>query len=253
MKVDLRAYRTYQALILGGLGVFLLAKIGDGRILLYINQRFVVLVLAAALGLLLLGQAALSARPRDPNGGPSLEEPGAGEQTRTEERSAWGLWLLALPLLVGMLVPQRPLGASAATLRGFSTSVLAGGSTSASALEIPSPQRNVLDWLRAFEAVGDPSRFAGEVGDLVGFVYRDPRLGAGRFIAARFSVTCCVADATALGVEVSWPGVAGLAEGAWVRVRGKMSVQEKDGHPQPLLLADTVEPAPAPEQPYLFP
>ena len=209
MKIDLRAYRTFQALILGGLGLFLLAIIGDGRILLYINQRFVILILAAALIFLLLGQAILAARPR------SVTLESADERRETtqihelghnhpETRNGWGLWLLAMPLLVGVLIPQRPLGSSAAALRGFSSGVsMPGGG--GDALSIPSTQRNVLDWLRAFDASGDPSSLIGQKADLEGFIYHDPRLPAQHFIAARFSVTCCLADATAIGVEVDWP------------------------------------------------
>lgn len=259
-SIDLRAYRTFQALIFGGLGVFLLAKIGDGHILLYINQRFVFLILAAALGFLLLGQVMLSARPRlDRSENATQLEPSdhgnEADHHHAETRTGWGLWLLALPLLVGLLIPQRPLGSSAAALRGFSAGIgLASSAASGSqALAIPSDQRNVLDWIRTFEAVGNPEDLAGQAADLEGFVYHDPRLAADHFIAARFSVTCCLADAAAIGVEVVWPSTSVLTDSAWVRVKGKMTVQEKGGRKQPLLLADTVEPVQAPEQPYLFP
>ncbi len=244
MRIDLRAYRTFQALIFGGWGVFLLAKIGDGRILLYINQRFMLLILAAALGFLLLGQVALAARPR-------MRDVSGDELTKVP--SAWSLWILALPLLVGLLVPQRPLGSSAAALRGFSAGGLtAAGSGSGSPLSIPSAQRDVLDWLRAFQA-DSPRNLEGQQADLVGFVYRDPRLAPDHFIAARFSVTCCLADASALGVEVFWPGASGLVDSAWVRVKGRMTVRTQSGSQTPLLLADSVQVVPAPEQPYLFP
>jgi putative membrane protein len=265
MKIDLRSYRTFQALILGGLGIFLLAKIGDGRILLYINQRFVILMLAAAIVFLTLGQMILAARPRlersegtiqaghpDDAGHPA--ESGGTLHNHAGSRTVWGLWLLALPLLVGLLVPQRPLASSAAALRGFSSGAgLAISANGEDALAIPAPQRNVLDWIRAFEAVKDPEILNGQAADLEGFVYHDPRLPPGHFIAARFSVTCCLADAAAIGVEVDWTSSVSLADSAWVRVKGKMTVQENGGHKLPLLLANEIEPVQAPEQPYLFP
>ena len=49
-------YTTFQGLITAGLGFWLLLRVWDGTILFYINQRFVLLVLLAALGLLLLAQ-----------------------------------------------------------------------------------------------------------------------------------------------------------------------------------------------------
>jgi len=257
MKIDLRAYRTFQALILGGLGIFLLAKIGDGRILLYINQRFVILILMAALILLLLGQVILAARPR-PGGSYGTiadEQPGhpsEQDHNHAESRTGWGLWLLALPLLAGLLIPQRPLGSSAAALRGFSSGtglVNSGGDP----LSIPPGQRNVLDWIRAVDAAPNPGALNGQDADLEGFVYHDPRLPADHFIAARFSVTCCLADAAAIGVEVAWPSSAGLKDNAWVRVKGKMAMQQKGGRNIPVLAAESVDSVQAPEQPYLFP
>jgi hypothetical protein len=37
--MSLRAYRTFQGLVLAALGLFLLSKLWDGSVLLYINQR----------------------------------------------------------------------------------------------------------------------------------------------------------------------------------------------------------------------
>ena len=54
--MSLRTQRSLQALILAALGVFLLQKILSGTLFWYINQRFMILVLAAGLGLLALAQ-----------------------------------------------------------------------------------------------------------------------------------------------------------------------------------------------------
>ena len=248
MKSELRAYRTFQALILGGLGIFLLAKIGDGRILLYINQRFVILSLAAAVALLFLAQAVMRARP-------SLNE------TRDETPQVQGpdrraaLWILALPLVVGLLVPQRALGASAASIRGIraGSSLTANMNDGESAIAIPERERSILDWTRVFAAVPDVPSLAGQVVDVTGFVYHDPREAAGHFYVARFSVTCCVADAAAIGLDTTWPLEAALEENTWVRVRGKIALQTINGHAQPIVAATSVDDVQAPEQPYLFP
>jgi hypothetical protein len=45
------------------LGIFLLSKVMDGRVLFYISQRFVLLVLLGAVGLIGLAQLVLRERP----------------------------------------------------------------------------------------------------------------------------------------------------------------------------------------------
>lgn len=104
--MSLRAYRTFQALILGGLGVFLFSRVMDGGILLYINQRLVILEFLAALALILMAQFILRERPTIPAEGVRTD---SGEAWRQDSRKVWFLWLLALPLLVGLLVPEHPL------------------------------------------------------------------------------------------------------------------------------------------------
>ena len=58
-----RTYRTYQALILGAAGIFLLFGVMDGRFIEYIHQRSVMLVVLAAAGMLILAQLVLRERP----------------------------------------------------------------------------------------------------------------------------------------------------------------------------------------------
>lgn len=101
--MSLRTYRTYQALILGGLGVYLFSKVLDGGILLYINQRLVILEFLAALALILMAQFILRERPTIPEEGVRAD---SGEAWRQNSRQVWFLWLLALALLVGLLAPE---------------------------------------------------------------------------------------------------------------------------------------------------
>ncbi len=109
--MSLRTYRAFQALILGGQGVLLFSKVMDGGVLLYINQRFVMLVFLAALALILMAQFILRERPTISEEDIRTD---SGEARRQAGRQVWILWLLALPLLVGLLVPEHP--SAAATL-----------------------------------------------------------------------------------------------------------------------------------------
>lgn len=259
--MNLRTYRTFEALVLAGLGIFFLARIGDGRILYYINQRFVVLTVFGALGFLFIAQVVMRARPpvESSESGPDDHHADHLHEADHEHsrNSGLTLWLVALPLLIGLLVPARPLGSAAAAVRGINTAspltARTGVEAAGAVVALPSTQRSVLDWIRVFKYAGDPAEYNGQPADVVGFVYRDIRLGEGQFMVARFSLTCCVADAVAIGMLVDWPEEASIPENVWVRVRGPVSVSELDGQTVALIDAESVEEIPQPEQPYLFP
>jgi uncharacterized repeat protein (TIGR03943 family) len=258
--VSSRAQRTLQALVLAGLGLFLLQKAWSGTLTWYINERLGLLVLAAALGLLVLGRSVLPAW----RAAPSLEGEAAHEHAGTEAHPheghdhqqatpGWRLWMVALPLILGLLVPARPLGSAALANRGLNSVALLSAANSVAiepAAAMPEA-RTVLDWVRAFNVAGDPAAYAGAPADVVGFVYHDSTLPHGQFIISRFAVTCCAADAMGVGVAVRWPGAAALEGDAWVRVRGPVQVGAYRGSPIPVIVAESVEGVEAPGQPYL--
>lgn len=248
--MNLRAYRTLQALVLAGLGFFLLSRVWTGKILLYINQRFVILVFLAGLGLIILAQVVLRERPtRD------RAEGKGGRADLVSSSTSWTLWWLALPLLLGLLLPAKPLSASVLANRGINTSAPLSVRIEDSqySLTLAPTERTVLDWIRLFSQSEDPRQFSDQPVDVTGFVFQDVRLSPGQFMVGRFTITCCVADALALGMVVNWPGVEGLVDNTWVRVRGSIVLTELDGRTLPMIRAETVEMVDQPEQPYLFP
>jgi len=87
----------------------------------------------------------------------------------------------------------------------------------------------------------------------VAFVYRDPRYGEGHFLATRFVVSCCVADAAVVGLVVRWPETAALQDDQWVEVRGRFAPSLLDNWKPPILIAEAVTPVETPHQPYLYP
>lgn len=250
--MNLRTYRTLQALILAGLGIFFLVRIGDGRILLYINQRFVFLILLGAIGLLAIAQVVMRSRPAPEPQDHDQQDHDHGDHSH-DTRSGFALWVIALPLLVGVLLPARPLGSLAAATRGMNTNAPLSAGTTNQVNDLPSDQRTVLDWLRLFEQTSDLNTLTGQPADVAGFIYHDIRLEAGQFMVGRFSLTCCVADATAIGMVVDWPEAGKLPDNQWVRVRGPVETGQVEGKTVPLIRAQSVEMIPQPEQPYLFP
>lgn len=252
-----RLQRSLQALILAGLGLFLLQKLWSGTLSWYINERFFALVLAAAIGFLILARTVVPSWRGAAGAKEEDEHTHADGEGHDHEHAhgapAWRLWVVALPLILGLLVPARPLGSSAIANKGLNTSAPLAAAGAPDQVTVPPAERTVLDWVRAFNYAEDPSTFAGEPADVIGFVYHDRSLGEGEFMVSRFTVTCCAADATGIGMRVRWPEAAALEGNAWVRVRGPVQAGTYAGRPIPVIAAESVEGVTPPQQPYLSP
>ena len=111
-----------------------------------------------------------------------------------------------------------------------------------------------MDWLREFAQVGgDLPSLAGKPVDVIGFVYRDKRTTGGAFWVARYTLSCCVADATGIGMIVQSAKSDTYAEGSWVRVRGTIALSKSDGESLPMIAASLIDAVEQPDNPYLFP
>ncbi len=255
--MTLHARRSFQAVILAALGLFLLSKIWSGTFFWYLNQRFLLLTLIAATGFLAMPLVVLLNRKKDAGEVPPPEQDHAPRQDHAHDHAhqpVRGLIVVALPLILGVIIPARPLSASAVANKELNTTaaLAASGNVTAAELNITSTERTVLDWVRAFNYESKPAIFEGQMADVVGFVYHDARLPAGQFLAGRFAITHCVAEAVAIGVIVDWPKAA-LADNLWVRVKGPIRVATLNGKPIPMIVAESVEQIAEPARPYLYP
>ena len=250
-----RIYKTLQALILAGLGGFLLQKIWSGTLYWYISNRFMLLTLLAALGFLILAQTILpKRRPARLATDPAHIPIPPPDHDLGESGPAWSLVVVALPIVLSLLVPAKPLGAAAIANKGINTSApLIAASGQSLRLNLAPQERNILDWIRAFNDASDPATLDGQPADVIGFVYQDSRLGNGQFLVGRFTINCCVADALAIGLAVQWPAAQSLAANSWVRVKGPVEAATVDGLTLPRIQAESVESVPEPSRPYLYP
>lgn len=250
-------YPWLQVIILGGTGAYFAYTAASGNITNYIAVKFVWLTWsAAALLLAMAGIKGAALRRGAAHDAHSHHGSGHNHAHHTGGIGAWiGLGIVALPALLGTAVPSAPLDSRAldtpieSDLGGISASP---GET----IGIAPEDRNVLDWLRAISAEPDLNVFTGQEAALEGFVYRDGRFDEARqFMVARFVISCCVADAQAIGVVVVTPQSAGLAEDTWVRVRGVFEVADFDGARTVILVAyeDGLESIERPAHPYLYP
>ncbi len=164
------------------------------------------------------------------------------------------LLILAIPLILGIFVPSRPLSTASLNARGLSLAAPSGlGQSTGELSRVDSEKRTVLDWIKLFNYEEDVTPYLGQTAIVSGFVYHDPRLKDGQFMVSRFAVTCCVADAFAIGMAVDWPDSADLPDNTWVSVEGtidSVSIEEKAS---PIIHARSVSLIEAPQQPYLYP
>ena len=241
-------YRALQAFVLLVIAAFLEAKFITGQLDLYINLRFAPLTVFAIIALALMAFA-LMRYPKVQS-----EQDHYDEHEHSHTISVYMLAVLLVPVLIGVLIPARPLDAAAATTRGVNVSApIVSSAAQVQSFEAVADQRNVLDWIRVFNSGTEVTPYIGQSADVIGFVFRDQRLKENQFLVSRFVITCCAADGLAIGMVVNWDQTSTLTENTWVRVKGAVEPYQLEGQPVPLIQADSVEIVQEPEQPYLFP
>jgi putative membrane protein len=242
-----RWYRIFQAVLLLALFFFLGIKVVSNQLSWYINPRFITLT---QIGILFLGVLVYRL---------VLEMKGSFAPEHDEyDHTAppVNLWIMLIPLLVGVLIPARPLGSATVSTKGPITSAPLISSQAASEQRLVQvAQRTILDWYYLFAFEEDIDPFMGEEASVVGFVYHDRRLPAGQFFVSRIILSCCAADGFAVTMIVDWPHAGALEQDTWVQVTGPVDKTFFADDPQavPLIRATRVEIVPQPENPYLFP
>ncbi len=231
-----------KSLVLIALGVFFIYSIASGNLTNYINERFAWLSYVAAGLFLLLGIA---------NAADILMHRDYALLDRSHAPITLKvITIVAIPLVLGTLVPSRPLG-SAAAAGGVSLS--AASITKATTFTTDPLKWNVLDWLRAFNMSDDVNSFNGKQANVIGFVYREGTYPENQFMVARFTVSCCVADASAIGLPVISDKASDFPADTWVQISGTLKVGKFKGDNWPILQAATIEKISQPEHPYLYP
>ena len=184
----------------------------------------------------------------------AVEEPPPSEEDLAGAVPLRSIFFLLIPLVLGIFVLPKPLSTSALDTRGISMAApVSIGSQTIETMEIIPDDLTVLDWIRIFNYEEDLSSYIGNEVNLVAFVYHDSRLDKKQFMAGRFVITCCVADAFAVGMAVNWPESFTLPDNSWVNINGTIEVMEIEGERVPVIQASAVTQIEEPQQPYLYP
>jgi uncharacterized repeat protein (TIGR03943 family) len=166
--------------------------------------------------------------------------------------------VVSLPLLVGLILPARPLSSAAIPVQGPQSGSAKGptGLWALASLDSNGTVPLLIDMRQlAGLSATDPSlsRLDGRAVSLLGFVYRTPTLPANQFLLERFVVQCCTADAVALSVLVQRDGADSLARDTWVQVEGSIHYLGAIDSSLPFVDAVHVDVVPQPSRPYVYP
>lgn len=245
LKTNRADWREWlKTLVLLGMAVYFGVLLATGTLANYINLRFAWLSWVALLAFLGLGLWSAYRLLR-------MQTPQVSGHAIVHLPVSWGtIAIVAIPLILAVAVPSQPLTADA--VQGGISLQAIGGVSAEARFDLPPEQRNVLDWLRIFDNTATPAQLDGLPVDVIAFVYREPDMQSGQFLAARFTLSCCVADAFAIGMPVEYADADTLTDGAWVRIRGTLQAGTFQDRQIPIIQPESVEPVDPPATPYLY-
>jgi uncharacterized repeat protein (TIGR03943 family) len=234
------------------LGVFLLWRYATGTLVVYVHPRFNGLILAAAVTALILGIA--SARPRRQNG------------HEADRGMSWfGVLMVGGAAVVGLLITPQSLGSAAAATRGLNMPAVrepVAAATALTAAVVSAPlHATITNLYEGFHFLRDGNAQnqsqEGVNVDVTGFVFRDAESIRDYVYVARFTIVCCAADASPVGMLVRSPDAPALKKDSWVHVRGRITGGTLEYEPgryvsETYVQAETVEPVAAPKDPYIY-
>lgn len=115
-----------------------------------------------------------------------------------------------------------------------------------------STQYSIGDWIRQINIEGNIYKLEGKEVNVDGFVYKTNNSPENVFLISRFVLSCCVLDATPVGIYVDyekWDSEYDIDD--WVRVVGSMKVDNFNGKDQLVVEVNSIEPTEIPNNPYI--
>ncbi|QOY35974.1 TIGR03943 family putative permease subunit [Anaerobacillus isosaccharinicus] len=96
-------------------------------------------------------------------------------------------------------------------------------------------------------------KFIGKELEITGFVFREQDFEDNRLVVARFSMTCCTADAGVYGTLVESEEADLFENDMWIKVRGTIHKTEYHGYELPIVHLREVTVVAEPDSPYVYP
>jgi putative membrane protein len=96
-------------------------------------------------------------------------------------------------------------------------------------------------------------KFIGKELEITGFVFREQDFEENRLVVARFSMTCCTADAGVYGTLIETEEAYLFENDMWIKVRGTIHKTEYHGYQLPIVHLREVTVVAEPDSPYVYP
>jgi len=289
-----RRFALVQVIILSCFSLMIWHLILTGTIVLYISSTLIWLSELSAILLAIMAIAKLI--PMQPHHSVAHRCCAHDHACVSDHHHSHGtngllpMMIFIIPLILGFTMEPRVLASTALTNSintAGSRSFYANGTRSASAgmlnkstsqnkpnsvETLPPKSVNVVakeaDLMQLYLTIDDhPEQVYNQPWRLTGFVYKDPKLPKNQFVISRFVITCCIVDATPIGIIVESSATPNLKADTWVEVEGILQKRVIGGAEKiksvdnfhatndgvPCLVATSCKIVATPQAPYLAP
>jgi putative membrane protein len=165
----------------------------------------------------------------------------------------WRFLLLFLfPLALALLARPDTLSTFAVAKRGITSDVKISNTELLDMMKSHVEQEGRYRTMTLKQALAfskeEPVQANGMLISTEGLVLKNKDTGTDTFVLIRFLIFCCAVDATPLGIPVTWDKSAELKQDTWVRVNGKLVVDQNGAK----IVGEEVTAVPQPSDPYLY-
>jgi uncharacterized repeat protein (TIGR03943 family) len=245
---------------------FLMFAYFAGWVRYFVATDYLWLPPAGAVALALMGLARLTAAPDASNGCCDCEcSSGKRSSRKAVVTAVISLVILIVPIALALAVQPKefsPEGMRKRRLTSPRRDVkldravdwilgLADASAAAEAAADTLTKEPTLLELMETAAVADPDELEGKFVTVIGRCDLPAGESSRRFEIYRLLVTCCVADASAVSVEVARNDDVRLESGGWVRIGGVLKFDNPIDPTMPVVHAATISKVSEPSEPYL--
>ena len=102
------------------------------------------------------------------------------------------------------------------------------------------------------EIVRDPAQYYGYTMSIEGAIMKSNQLPEDALIISRILITCCLADATIIGLLASHADKDAFLKGVWYQMQGEIDLIEKENILYPILRIKEYAETSIPRKPYLY-
>lgn len=281
-RITLAFHAFIRTLLILGFSLLITDLVRSDQLHLFIAPRMIWLVKLSAIGLYAIGMFQGYAALRHLfTEAPACDCDHKPRGSLIKHSSIYGLF--ALPLLLGVLLPNTTMGSALAAKKGMNLSAAASSGITAlpereETLETSQPldvsdaypesfarlaqslaKQDVIqvtdEWfmeiLTAVDLYADD--FEGKSIEITGFVYRDDTLAANQFVIGRFAMDCCSADALPYGVLVEYEKAGRYQNDTWLTIRGTIATTRYQEQSVMVIRPERIARSPQPESPYVYP